>query len=183
MPRPPVIGLTGPNSSGKGVTAERLQSVHGYVPTSLSDVLREEARRRGLEPVRAVLISLGNELRGRYGPGALAEMVLPLLHPPALVDSIRNPQEVAVLRRHPGFELWAVEAPVEVRFRRSLDRRRPGDPETLEEFIAREEQENSRDPRAQQLHATAALADRVLRNDGTLDQLRARVDELVGDHA
>lgn len=179
MRPPPVLGLTGPNSSGKGVTAEWLRDRWGYALHSLSDVLRDEARARGLEPVRGVLIPLGNELRRARGPGALAELVLPRLAPPALVDSIRNPEEVAVLRRVPGFLLVSIDAPLELRYARSLERRRPGDPETLQEFSRREEEENTNDPAAQRLRATAALADVHLSNDGSLDELRSAVDALL----
>ena len=176
---PPYLGLTGPNSSGKGEIAAHLQSHHGYSAVSLSDVLRDEARQRGLDPVRGVLIPLGNELRARLGPGALAELVLPRLQPLTLVDSIRNPEEVAVLRRLPGFVLLGVEAPLPLRFERSLERARPGDPHSLAEFGAREEQENSSDPKAQQLRATAALADHVVSNAGTLGDLHDAVDMLL----
>jgi len=176
---PRIVGLTGPNSSGKGATADVLVSELGYAAHSLSDVVRDEARRRGLEPVRDVLIPLGNELRQVGGPGALAERILPRLEPPALVDSIRNPAEVEVLRRLEGFVLLAIDAPVELRFRRSLERARPGDAVTLEDFRDKEQRENSTDPKAQQLAATAALADRVLVNDGSLDDLRARLLALL----
>jgi dephospho-CoA kinase len=179
MARPPVIGLTGPNSSGKGETAEILVREHGYVPLSLSDLLREEARRRGLEPVRDVLIPLGNELRRLRGPGVLAEMALPRLTPPALVDSIRNPAEVEVLRRIDGFLLIAIDAPVELRHERSMKRARPGDARTLDEFVEKERRENGSDPAAQQLTATAALADLTLCNEGSLDDLRRAVTALL----
>ena len=179
MSPPPYLGLVGPNASGKGVTAQHLEAVHGYSLHSLSDVLRDECRRRGQEPVRGNLIELGNELRRLHGPCVLAERVLPRLVPPALVDSIRNPEEVAVLRRLPGFVLISIDSPPTVRFPRSLARRRHGDPGTLKEFIAREEQENSADPAAQQLRTTAALADHHVENDATLADLRARVDDLI----
>jgi dephospho-CoA kinase len=84
-----------------------------------------------------------------------------------------------VLRSVPRFVLVGVEAPAELRFERSRRRARPGDPETFEEFLARERQENSADPAGQQLAATFALADRVLVNDGNLDALRVRVDDLL----
>ena len=176
---PPYLGLTGPNSSGKGEIAAYLQSRHGYVGVSLSDVLRDEAKQRGLEPVRGVLIPLGNELRAKLGPGALAELVLPRLKAPALVDSIRNPEEVTVLRRLPGFVLIGVDAPLPLRFERSLLRARPGDPSSLADFASREEQENSSDPKAQQLRATAALADEVVQNASSLHELHAAVDSLL----
>lgn len=179
MSLPPFVGLTGPNASGKGEVAAWLERRHGYRCRSLSDVIREEARRRGQEPVRAVLIALGTELRETLGPAALAELILPQLEPPALVDSIRNPAEVEVLRRLPGFVLLAVEAPVQVRFERCVDRARPGDPATLDEFRSREAQENTSNPAAQQLAATAALADAVVRNEGSLEELGAEVEGIL----
>ena len=181
MAMPPYIGLTGPNASGKGEVAAYLEKAHGYRARSLSDVLREEARRRGQEPTRGVLIPLGNELRQEHGPGALAELILPGLEPPALIDSIRNPTEVEVLRRLEGFVLLSVAAREDLRFERSLARQRPGDPATLEEFRAREAQENSKDPAAQQLSATAALADAVVENEGGLEELGAQLDRLLSD--
>ena len=69
MPRPPVIGLTGPNSSGKGKTAEILVEELGYAPHSLSDMLREEARRRG-----GAIIDGG----ARNGAAAAAMLGIPL---------------------------------------------------------------------------------------------------------
>jgi dephospho-CoA kinase len=164
------------------VTAEHLAVCHRYRVVSLSDVLREEARRRGLSPTRDVLIELGNELRRLRGPGVLAEIATSGLEPPHVIDSIRNPTEVAALRRRlPGFVLVAVTAPVALRFSRSLERAREGDPRDLAGFEARERRENSLDPAAQQLDATAALADHVLENAGTLGDLRAAVDALLRD--
>lgn len=98
-----------------------------------------------------------------------------------VVDSIRNPAEVEELREEPGFILLAVEAPVEIRFARAVARARPGDGLTLEEFRAKEARENSPDPTRQQLVATFAMADRTLRNEGSVDQLRAAVDAALED--
>lgn len=179
MTLPRYIGLTGPNAAGKGVVADHLRDAHGFAVRSLSDVIRAEARRRGEEPVRDVLIAIGNELRGRHGPGALARLIRPELRPPAVVDSIRNPAEVAELRTLDGFVLIAVVAPEAVRFERSLVRARAGDPRTLEAFREREARENTSDPSCQQIDATRALADVTLENSGTLEDLRAAVDRLL----
>ena len=179
MSLPPYVGLTGPNASGKGEVAAWLESEHGYRCRSLSDVIREEARRRGQEPVREVLIALGTELRAEHGAGALAELILRDLEPPALIDSIRNPAEVEVLRRLPGFVLLGIEAPLDLRFERSVERGRPGDPASLAEFEAREAQENTSNPAAQQLAATAALADAVVGNAGSLEELAREVERIL----
>lgn len=148
---------------------------------SLSDVVREEAAARGLAPERGHLIEVGNALRRELGPGALAERILPRLQGRDVVDSIRNPAEVAVLRRLRGFVLVAVRASVEARFARSLSRARPGDPATLDAFRDRERQENASDPTGQQLDRTAALADVALSNDGDLAALRLSVERLLAE--
>lgn len=148
---------------------------------SLSDVVREEAAARGLPPERGHLIEIGNDLRRRHGAGALAERIVPRLDGRDVVDSIRNPSEVQVLRRVPGFVLARVTASAATRFRRSVARARPGDPETLEAFRLREEQENATDPAGQQLDRTAALADVVLDNDGDRAALREAVERLLAE--
>jgi len=175
-----VLGLTGPNASGKGEIATYLAG-RGFTLHSLSDVVREEAAARGLRPEREHLIRIGNLLRDEHGPGVLAERILLRLTGRDVVDSIRNPAEVAVLRRLPHFILAGVRAPLEVRFHRSLQRARPGDPRTLDEFRERELQENSQDPNAQQLLATFQLADHVIDNEGRREELVQTLEQLLDD--
>ena len=90
-----VIGLTGKNGSGKTEIAKYLLS-RGFEYHSLSDEIREEAGKRGGPVTREVLIEVGNDLRGRFGPGVLAERILLRLDHERnhVVDSIRNPAEV-----------------------------------------------------------------------------------------
>jgi len=176
-----VFGLTGSNAAGKGEVASCL-ALNGFKLHSLSDVVREEAAARGLPPEREHLIRIGNLLREIEGPDALARKILPRLGNRDAVDSIRNPAEVEVLRSLPHFALIGVEAAQEVRFRRSLERDRRGDPRTLEQFRRRELQENTTDPNAQRLEATFRLADRVLSNDGSLESLQAAVEQLLSEY-
>lgn len=173
-----VIGLTGPNAAGKGEVADHLRSL-GFRCHSLSDIVREAAAARDLPPEREHLIRIGTELRREGGAGVLAERILDRLGHRDVVDSIRNPSEVTVLRRRPDFILVGVTAPVEQRFARSLTRDRPGDPRTLDEFVERERQENTSDAHAQQLRATFELADTVLVNDRDIETLRRAIDLLL----
>lgn len=173
-----MLGLTGANASGKGAVATYLAGL-GFACHSLSDIVREEAVRRGLSPEREQLIVVGNLLRVEQGAGALARRVLPRLGARDVVDSIRNPAEVEVLRVLPHFVLLGIRAPVDLRFARSRARSRAGDPTTLDEFLARERQEEGDLPTAQQLTATLALADLVLENDGDLEQLHRAVDRVL----
>ena len=173
-----MLGLTGSNAAGKGEVAAYLRRLD-FAVASLSDVVREEARARGLPPEREHLIRIGNLLREQGGPGALAQRILPRLGDRDVVDSIRNPAEVTVLRHLNYFRLVGVRAPLQVRFARSRERARPGDPTTLAQFRQREEQENSTDPAAQQLTETFRLADRIIDNDAGLPALHSRIDRLL----
>src|SRR5438876_1820154 len=127
-----LIGLTGRNAAGKGEVAKYLQSKSFYYH-SLSDAIRDEIRSRGLEPTREILIQTGNELRRLHGPAVLAQRILERLDDDKnyVIDSIRNPAEVETFRRAKHFRLIHVEAPVAVRFQRTVRRGRENDPSTL----------------------------------------------------
>src|SRR5882672_1711347 len=128
-----VLGVTGPNAAGKGEVSAYLRR-QGFVVHSLSDIVREEAAARGLPPEREHLIRVGTLLREQGGPDVLASRLIPRLGARDVVDSIRNPAEVEMLRRVPGFVLIGVDAPAELRFARSRLRARPGDPGSFAEF-------------------------------------------------
>ena len=61
--------------------------------------------------------------------------------------------------------------------RRRGSRGRAGDGATLEEFARKEALENSTTEAGQQLLATLALADIVVENDGTLEEMHDRLRE------
>ena len=176
-----IIGLTGKNGAGKTEVSNYLVS-RGFEYHSLSDEIRAEVRRRGLEITREILTECGNELRSRFGAGILAERILAQLGHDRnyVIDSIRNPAEVDVLRRRKDFKLLGVDAGQAVRFERSRERGREGAPQSLEQFICEEEWElQSPDPVRQQLVATRNMADVVVANDGTLEDLHRRLAELL----
>jgi len=157
-------------------------AARGFTVRSLSDVVRDEATRRGLDHTRDSLIRIGVELRTEGGPGALARRILPSLGRRGVVDSIRNPGEVEVLRTLDRFVLLGIDAPQALRFERSVRRGRLGDGSTLEEFARKEERENSTTVAGQQLLATLALADRVIRNDATIEDLHQRTRRALAGH-
>jgi dCMP deaminase len=176
-----IIGLTGKNGSGKTQISEYLKN-RSFEYHSLSDEIREEIHRRGLEITRDTLIRTGNDLREKYGPGILAERVLSNLgiDQNYVIDSIRNPYEVDVLKRRKDFILVAVEADPAIRFERSRKRGRENAAQTLEQFIEEEKRElDSSNPANQQLNVTREKAGLVVANDGTLDELHKHLDQLL----
>ncbi len=173
-----VIGLTGKNGSGKGEVAKFLVSC-GLEAYSLSDMIRAEIQRRGQKITRERLIEVGTELREQEGLGVLAERTLVILETDKnyVIDSIRNPEEVKALRRgRKDFLLLNIQSPRPLRFARALARNRESEAKTLKEFIRLEDKElKSKNPAAQQLLATEKLADAIIQNNGTLEQLHAQL--------
>jgi len=175
-----LIGLTGENASGKGEVARYLQA-RGFDYYSLSDVIRDEIRTRGEEPTRERLVRTGNELRERLGSAVLAHRILRKVDPDAnaVIDSIRNPAEVETLRSTGRFRLVRVLADVRTRFERIRQRSREGDPADLDSFMELEEREARGNASSQNLVAVGQLADCMLENSGSLEDLRTAVDALL----
>jgi dCMP deaminase len=175
-----LIGLTGRNASGKGEVARYLQKKSFYY-YSLSDVIRDEIRARGLEPSRELLITIGNELRQKYGASVLAERILAKIEDDKhyVIDSIRNPAEVDAFRAAKHFKLIRIEAPPQVRFERILKRRRESDPSTFDQFIELENREAEGDDTSQNLVKVELMADYSLLNDAALEKLHPQIDELL----
>ncbi|MBI4436085.1 MAG: AAA family ATPase [Candidatus Omnitrophica bacterium] len=176
-----IIGLTGKNGSGKGEVARFLKE-RGFHYFSLSDVIRKYLRAKKKPLTRQHLIEAGNRLRVEHGPGVLAERVLSCLDVDKnyVIDSIRHPGEVKTLRRRNDFVLFRVEAPRRLRFERVRRRGREKDPKRLKEFIRLERLEaKSHVEEDQQLQKTLRMADRVIRNNGSLAHLEASLRELL----
>lgn len=177
-----IIGITGKNAAGKGEVADRLKE-KGFVYFSLSDIVREESTKMGLEHTRYDLINVGNKLREEHGPQVLAERIMQKIRESKdknfVVDSIRNPFEAKELLKSKEFLLVGVEASVKLRFERSIERNREGDAKTLKEFKEYEEKENVEKETNQQLDETFKLAGKVISNNGSLEDLHQKVDDLL----
>ncbi len=177
-----ILGVAGLYGAGKGEAVEFL-AARSFYPLSLSDVIRDELRRRGLEETRERMIETGNALRAAGGPAVLAERLLARLLPDRnyVIDSIRHPAEVAALRAAgPGFRLLWIDADEGTRMERIRRRGRGGDPTTLDGLRQLEGRElRSDDPAAQQLLDVRELSDFRLGNDGALEVLHADLQQVL----
>ncbi|MBN2142272.1 hypothetical protein JW711_02990 [Candidatus Woesearchaeota archaeon] len=181
-----VVGLTGTFAAGKGTCSEYLQG-KGFIVYSLSDIIREELRKEGVEIGRTSLQDKANYLRRTGGPGVLAERTLRKLEDGKdyVIDSIRNPAEIEVLRRRADFFLIVVDAPIRRRYDWAVKRMREGEGTmTFEEFKAKEERElYSADPTSQQLVACRNMADVKIINDSDYEALYKKVDQALAKYA
>jgi dCMP deaminase len=178
-----IIGLTGMYCSGKDSVAEYLAR-KGFVHFSLSDIIREELGRRGIEVTRDNLIKVANELRDSLGHGVLGERAVERMkggEGDFVISSIRHPAEVKSLRKAGRFFLVEVRSPIRMRFARVKARNRENDPNTLSELKEKERLESQESGPGQQLTNVIRLAEAVVMNDKTLKELHSKTDKLVAD--
>ena len=173
-----LIGLTGTNGAGKGEVANFLKK-KGYAYYSLSDLVRHQLSREGKELSRNNLIEMGNKLREKFGADILARLVVKKIQGEAVIDSIRNPKEVEYLRKQKDFILIAVDAPVAIRFERIKKRGRKESVSTLHEFIQKEAEEMTSKQTGQQLQTCIKMADIKITNEGTLEELKQKLEKLL----
>jgi len=176
-----VVGLTGLASSGKGEVSSYLADRHGFVKLVFSDVLREEAEKRGLlkdksyEEQKLALSKLGEQLRKEYGRWdilavRLIEKIKSSKFEKVVVDGFRSVEEVNLFRKNfEKFYLIFVDAEEKLRF----SRRKLEDPKaTIENFKER----NKRDIEELGLGKVIEMADFKIDNSGTLEDLKDKIN-------
>lgn len=181
-----IIGVTGNNGSGKDTFANYLVSSRGFIHISLSDFIREETIKRGLELARHNLHQVGNEMREASGPAVLANMALDKMDESKnyVVTSIRNPNEIIALRKAGNFVLVAVDAPAETRFRRIIERNRKNEKEIIsfEEFKKFEAAElESQSSSSQQIKECINMAQFNVDNDCDVKTFSKRIEDSYRD--
>ena len=178
-----IIGLTGSLAAGKGVVSDFLKE-KGFVYLSLSNELREIAKQRKIELTRENLQNLGNQLREIEGPGVLAKIVIDKIksqqYSKAIIDGIRNPAEIEELKKLKNFFLISVDAPQQIRFERMKERNRESDPIVWEEFLRIDIKDKGGGEleTGQGVEKCMSKADFVLINQGSLEEIKKRIEEL-----
>jgi dephospho-CoA kinase len=185
------IGLTGLPASGKGTVADILE---GWAENlriacfrySLSDEIRYCLKKERIPITRESLTQYANSLRKAYGGGVLAQLVVHRMRSEThtaktsalvLVDAIRNPGEVEVLRDSLGnrFRLIAVRVSEETVRRRLESRRRAGEPSANVQSLLKSEWGIGSPEFGLNIGACTKQADFQIWNDGSEQELRERV--------
>jgi dephospho-CoA kinase len=175
-----IIGLTGPMGAGKGEVTRVLQA-KGFEYISLSSMVREEARRRGVEEEREQLMEVGNSMREEHGTGVLAKKGLEKIQNSDcnlwVVDGIRNPAEIVELKASGLAAIVGVNAPRELIVSRILKRARPGDATDEASIIAKLDREwgVGEPDDGQQMERCMEKVDILIQNDGTLAELDQKI--------
>ncbi len=176
-----IVGVTGLYCSGKDTFAEYLEK-KGFVHFSLSDLIREDMERKGIEITRDNLIKHANKLREKYGHGVLGERALHKMQSgDYVISSIRHPAEAKELMKAGAFFLIEVTAPIKIRLKRIKARKREEDPMTLSELKKKEKSESQKSGAGQQLTNVMKMAKIKVANDKNLKKLQGKIDKLLKD--
>lgn len=172
-----IIGISGTNGSGKDTIGHMLAERHGYQFVSVTDLLRDEARKRSKPVEREVLRTISAEWRREGGLGVLVDKAIALFNknPDAynglVMASMRNPGEADRIHELNGIIVWTDADPL-VRYNRiqtnAASRGRVAeDTKTFEMFIDEEaaEMSSSGDSATLDMSAVKERADVFLNND------------------
>lgn len=126
-----IIGFVGMPGSGKSVASEVARSM-GLEVVVMGDIIRQEAMRLGLSPTDENLGRVGNLLRDREGPQAVASRTLERVKRSGkglvVVDGLRSKDEIEFFRANSdGFRLVEVLTSAEARLKRIANRGRSDD--------------------------------------------------------
>jgi len=177
-----IIGITGTLGAGKGTIVDYLIKKMNFVHYSVRGYLIKEIIKQGLEVNRDSMVSVANELRKKHNPAFIIEELYKEAYDKgqnAIIESIRTPGEIDLLRTKSNFYLLAVDAEVHVRYGRIYQRQSETDNISFDTFADNEKREmNSNDPTKQNLSACIRNADFVIANNGTVEELYKQIDEI-----
>jgi len=175
-----IIGLVGEMASGKGTVTEYLLTKYQATKYRFSDILRDILERVHLDIVRKNLASLSLSLRTYYGQDilayALAQDIKNDDSQVIVIDGIRRDADLKYLRKMDNFVLVYVEADLEKRYERLVERNEKQDDKikTFEEFKNDHQLETEIT-----IRELKDIADAVIDNNGSVEELYKQIDDVI----
>ncbi len=174
-----VVGLAGSMGSGKTTVCGYLNKKHSAGQYRFSQILMDVLDRLHLPQSRANLQSLGIFFRKEFGEGVIVNALRHDLEKDSskivTIDGVRFVNEVEMIRQFPNNLVIFTEAPVEKRYERCVARGEKGEGSiTFEQFLESEKKETER-----HTAEVKALADFVVDNSGTKEELYRKIDKII----
>jgi dephospho-CoA kinase len=171
-----IVCLTGMPGSGKSTVAESLKK-KGFDLITMGDVVRDEAKRKNIQPTDINLGNLMLELRREIGPGAIAHLILNEIERRKIrsdaaqnivIDGIRSVPEVEIMRTIGQVKLLAIHASAHTRFDHLKKRDRGDAPLNENDFRIRDKRELDVG-----ISEAIAMSDEMLSNNNlTIEELK-----------
>jgi len=173
-----IVGITGLNGAGKETAANYLSEKIKFPVFSISEPLVKAAKKKFRVVARDDLVSLGKEMARKFGDDYLARKALEKTNKGAIITGIRQTGQIDFFQNNSIFLLIAVDAKAAIRFERKSRGSRYREAEYLDEFIKKEEQENSGD-QPQRVMECIKRAKYVIENNGKFDDLFSKLDSVI----
>jgi cytidylate kinase len=188
------IGIAGTNGSGKDTVGQLLADHYSYLFVSVTEMLRNEAKRRGLPVEREVLRTISAEWRRELGLGVLVDKAMAEFqaapegkYKALVIASLRNPGEADRVHEIGGTVIW-LDAVPKVRYDRvqrnkNLRSRKDEDDKSFEQFMAEEtlEMNSSGDNATLDMSAVKAKSDIFINNSHEdIYVFKSHIEERLG---
>ncbi len=171
-----VLAICGLPGSGKTTAIEAIDDL-GIIVT-MGDVVRDEVKKRNLEPSGNNIGKIAKELRERNGPSIIAEKCVELIKKMneqiIFVDGVRSLSEISIFRKYWKFPIIAIIVEEEKRFKHLFERNRSDDPKSLEDLKERDKREI-----AFGLDKVLEIADYKIYNNSSIDDLKKNTRKTV----
>lgn len=185
-----IIGIGGTDGSGKDSLGEILAKEYGWKFISVTNSLREELIKRGLDVTRSNQRAVSAEWRRQFGLAVLIDKAVETFDPiksqyeGLVLASLRNPGEADRIHDLKGLVVW-LDADPYVRYQRITNRNRGGieDKVSFEEFLAEENAQShySGDDATLSLSGVKAKADIILVNDSNnIEEFKKAAQKALG---
>ncbi len=178
-----VLGIVGRPSAGKDEAANFFihKGFHNY---STADVIRKllnEAHPE-LEETRKNMQIFITDLRKEKGSDIVIQIIKKDLQKPAVITGFRNPDEVRVMKNEKNFYLLGINASKEVRYQRSVERKRANEGrQTFDEFVKIDDEEWFGTNITQKTKEVFEMADTVIDNDQTLEEFHKKLENVYNN--
>jgi len=173
-----ILVIVGMPASGKNIA--RMYADSKNIPYyATGDVVREEVKKRGLEPNAENTAGVSTELRGIDGMGVTRKalsLAIDTKKPLVFLEGMRSWPEIELIRKNAACIIVAFLAPKIIRLNRITSRGRPDDsPDAFEERDMREIAYGTAVP--------IALADEYILNTGGMEDAFAMLGQIIENHA
>ena len=180
-----IIGITGTIGAGKGTIVEYLVKNNGFNHYSVRGFITEEILKKNLEVNRDNMVIVANDLRKEHTSSYIALQLFEQAKESGkncVIESLRTTGEVEALKSKGKFYLFAVDADSKIRYDRIVLRKSETDDISYDTFVENEQRElSSNDPNKQNLSACIKMADYIFYNNGSLEELYKKLQEVLND--
>lgn len=165
--------------AGKDRSANYLAGLLGIPHVSGSEVVKNMLRAAELPVTKSSARGFSIFLRAQFGPDIIISRVLSSVKGPGVITSgFRTYVEAQIIKEHGGVILY-IDASAHIRHERITSRSRRGDPSTSNEFLNFDALERNGDQASDEsLEDIKRIADVVIENEGTIDELQSRLRSL-----